>query len=103
KVEDVRVCAKTTMADGDAPLVAQGSGHEPVMQTLDDEARQRESPARSARLRLLAAENAHTRDSAQALQQSPAERDLLLEHRVEAELEHRFDGDAERDRADDVG
>src|SRR5207247_3027844 len=93
--------AKTTMADGNAPLVAQGGGHEAGMQTLAAEARQPESPARIARLD--AAQHAHAGNATQTREQPPADRQLVVEHRVEAELEHRFDGDAERDRADDVG
>ena len=40
QVEDIRVGAEATVPDSDAPLVAQGGCHKPVMQTVDDETRQ---------------------------------------------------------------
>src|SRR5207244_12815076 len=96
---------RTTLAqahttDGTSPPARPGAGPGAVTQTLADDPRQREPPARIARLD--AAQHAHAGNATQTREQPPADRQLVVEHRVEAELEHRFDGDAERNRADDV-
>ena len=71
-----------------------------MVHAVDDEAGQGQAAGGGAGFD--AAEHAHTFDPAEALQHPAAQRELVVEHLVEAELEQRLDGDPERDRADHV-
>src|SRR5204863_5409905 len=100
EVEDIRVGAEASVTHSDTPLVAEGRGHQAVMQTFDDKARQGKASAGLAGLD--AAEHGDAGNFTQAFDQAPTKLHLVGEHLVESQLQQSLDRHPKRDCADDV-